>query len=267
MKITLSVVVVTYNRAELLAATLASAKNAVSSLPASVGVEFLVADDCSDEPHRSTIASLDGVRVVRTSVNSGLGANVNNALAAARGRFVLQLQDDWVWDDGSLTLGACMEFMEDNPDVGVLQLTGTFGDVGSEVRTFRGVDYRVFRNDRAPWIRDCRVRPYSDQPHLKRREFVEEVGAYREGCSMCECENEFKMRVANQGRWRVACPRDAAGWRHTGSLHSLNPGGRTSRAAAILSRLPGGSNHLVPALRRMVSAADHAAALLLARTR
>lgn len=267
MNVMLSVVVVTYNRAQLLAATLASARGAVSSLPAECGVEFIVADDCSDEPHRSIVASLDDVRVVSTSVNSGLGTNVNNALQVAQGRFVLQLQDDWEWDYESLSLGECLEFMEENPDVGVLQLTETSGDVGSEVRFFRGVEYRVFRNDHAPWIRDCRVRPYSDQPHLKRRAFIEEVGPYREGCGMCECENEFKMRVANQERWRVACTQGAAGWRHTGALHSMNPGDRASRVAMVLSRLPGGSRYLVPTLRRMASAFDHAAASVLARTR
>lgn len=267
MTVALSVVLVTYNRSELLVRALTSAQAAVACLPDDWKVEFFVADDCSDEPHETVIDSLPGVTVVRPAVNSGLGANVNHALSFAAGEYVLQVQDDWVKDCGAPALDTCIRFMMHNPDIGILQLTEVAGDAGFSDRWFEGVKFRVFENDLSPWRRHCGVRPYSDCPHLKRREFVGDLGPYRECCSMGETENDYKMRVANQKRWRVATPVGATAWRHHGSDVSLNPGGQQSSASRAVGSLPGGTRHLLPWLRAVRSDLDHAAAMLVRKLR
>ena len=267
MNVTLSVVVVTYNRSSLLEGALASVRAAASHLPTEWEVEYLIADDCSDEPHKTAIDHLQGVRVVRPLLNSGLGANVNHALESSVGQYVLQIQDDWVMEGGGPALETLIRFMMHEPDVGIVQLTDVAGDAGFSDRFFEGVKFRVFENDLAPWRRPCGVRPYSDCPHLKRREFISDIGSYREGCSMGETENDYKMRVANQSRWRVANPLGVTAWQHYGREVSLNPGGRQSRVSRVTGSLPGGTRYLLPWLRAVRSDLDHAAAMVARRLR
>ena len=83
----LSVVFVTYNRSNLLTISIDSLKGALES--SGLSYELIIADDCSSGEHKKRIYEIHNVQVVRTKDNSGLGANVNNGIAHAKGRLIL----------------------------------------------------------------------------------------------------------------------------------------------------------------------------------
>jgi GT2 family glycosyltransferase len=226
--------------------------------------ELIVADDCSSAGHSATIDSIPNARVVRTPRNSGLGANANNGLTSATGELILQIQDDWECNVDHSVLNSALAFIRANEDIGIVQLTPVGTDLPTERRSLDGQFFRVFQNDRLPWMRRCGVRPYSDQPHLKRAEFVRDVGPYLEGVPMTIGENEYKRRVAGQARWKVAMTEGAPCFDHAGADSSLNPGGRRHPIVNALHRLPGGETIIEPLLRRLAHGVDHFAATLMA---
>lgn len=258
----LSVVVVTYNRSQLLVETVACLRRGLDALQLSY--ELIIADDCSSPAHQAVIDAIAGATIARTPRNSGLGANTNNGLAHARAGTILQIQDDWRCVD-PLPIREALEFLAANPDIGIVQLTPVGSDLPAELRRGRAMAFRVFLNDRLPWMRRCGVRPYSDNPHLKRREFIRDLGPYLEGVPMTRCENEFKRRVAKQGRWRVAQVTATSAFVHEGAVLSLNPGGQRHPLVQLLHRLPGGSTQLEPGLRRAAQWLDHHAARVAVR--
>jgi glycosyltransferase involved in cell wall biosynthesis len=257
----LSIVIVTYDRSELLTEVVSALKAAVVRFGYSY--EIVVADDCSTGEHRRRIDNMGGVRIVRARQNQGWGANANSGCANARGEYLLQLQDDWRFICKPKRLADAFEFLRLNSDIGIVQLTRVGTDLPFERRTFAGEFFRVFRNDRCPWVRECSVRPYSDQPHLKRRKFVQDIKGYLEGVPMTQCENDYKRRVANQSRWKVAMMEGEPCFIHLGEGVSFNPGGRRHPLVRFLRCIPFGESILEPSLRSMVTWIDHALAKLL----
>jgi glycosyltransferase involved in cell wall biosynthesis len=251
----ISVVFVTYNRSDLLIRCIDSLRDLLRLTKCSY--ELIIADDCSNHEHSEALSSIAGARIIRTPRNSGIGANVNNGLAHAKGRLILQLQDDWIWNGSCECMMAAIGFMRDSDDVGITQFTKTGTDLPVQLRTYGEYCFSVFRNDRVPWIRHCGVRPYSDQPHLKRREFIDDVGPYVESVAMTICENEYKRRVANQTRWKVAMINDDVTFVHIGSGDSFNPGPHVHPAIRSLQRFPGVASVMVPVVKRFVRGVDH----------
>src|SRR5687768_11695344 len=170
--IDLSVLFVTYNRSDLLEISVAAIRERIAL--DDMRVEFVVADDGSSEHHQRRLRDLrfDACAIARA--NGGLGRNCNNGIAATRGRYILQIQDDCEFIGSSDLIRTAIDVMEGDPQIGTIQLTWQTPDVPHESRTTReGVNYVVFHNDGLPGLRACGERPYSDQPHLKRREFHE----------------------------------------------------------------------------------------------
>jgi glycosyltransferase involved in cell wall biosynthesis len=101
-----SILVCTYNRAHLLQEALASAR--AQTRPR----EIIVVDDGSDDGTAALLAPLhgvDGIRVIRQD-NTGKPGALRTALAAARGAYLLVLDDDDVLLPGALhALGASLD--------------------------------------------------------------------------------------------------------------------------------------------------------------
>jgi glycosyltransferase involved in cell wall biosynthesis len=217
----LSCLFITYNRSELLL----SSTNAIMPVLRSSGVpvDFVVSDDCSSEKHRAVIQSIAFDTYRFSSKNAGLGANCNSGIQACTGKYILQLQDDWLFQGTAENILTALEVLETNPNVGVVQLNTTHSDLPTRLMVApSGASYIEFSNDLLPWVRNCGVRPYSDQPHLKRRECSDDLGPYLEGVPMSVMENEFKKRVANQKRWKVASLSNAHSlFEHIGGEHSF----------------------------------------------
>lgn len=109
-----SVVLNTYNRAELLA------RSAESVLAQDYpSFEVIIVDDCSPDDTPQVVAGLvakhgDRVRSVRLSENSGLAAGRNAGVRAAKGPLIAFQDDDDLWLPGRLA--AQVEALQQHPD-------------------------------------------------------------------------------------------------------------------------------------------------------
>jgi glycosyltransferase involved in cell wall biosynthesis len=217
----LSVLFVTYNRSDLLETAYTSIQERMDF--GALRVEYIVTDDRSDPAHVRVLENLHFDKRVLWSVNSGLGANCNRGIAACHGEYILQIQDDCEFVGSRTLLATGLEIMETDPEIGILQLTNQTPAVPHEVRHLaNGTPYLVFVNDGEPYKRDCGARPYSDQPHLKRRQFIDDVGPYTEGVPMTSMESRYQQRVACQARWKVAHLPQGRSFSHLGAGRSFN---------------------------------------------
>lgn len=84
----ISVIIPTYNRAAMLADTIASARSAGGDC------EILIVDDASTDGTEQLCRQLEGIRYLRLDRNVGSSAARNAGIAAASGNFVAFLDDD-----------------------------------------------------------------------------------------------------------------------------------------------------------------------------
>jgi GT2 family glycosyltransferase len=109
----LSVIVVTYNRAELAMRTIRSARAAVGNIT----VEWHVVDSGSTEPVADMIDRAWPDVDVHRGTNAGFAAANNEALTRARGRYVLLLNPDVEIARG--TFEALVSALDERPEVGM----------------------------------------------------------------------------------------------------------------------------------------------------
>ena len=108
-----SVTIVSWNRAALLEQCLRS----VFATPRTIDYQVIVVDNASeDDSVRMVRTSFPDVRLIVNSANVGFGTAQNQAMAIARGRYVLMLNNDATVEPG--TLPALARLMEEHPDVG-----------------------------------------------------------------------------------------------------------------------------------------------------
>ncbi len=258
----LSCLFITYNRSDLLEIALTSLRGALTGTD--MRCEFVVSDDGSDPEHLSKIHRLEFDVLALGDVNRGLGNNCNKGIAACRMPFVLQVQDDWRFTGTISDLWGAIEILNEDAEIGIIQFVIANTDLPiGERRTSSGVKYRVFANDQLPWIRSG-VRPYSDWPHLKRRNFVDSIGQYIENVPMTVVETEFQKRIATQRRWRVAQIATAPIFEQLSGAVSHNPGSPPSKIARNIGSVPMGK-YIIRLIRKMRNVADHAAARLIYR--
>lgn len=115
MKATVSVVIATFNRAEMVREAVMAALRQTRAPD-----EIVVADDASTDRTVEGISSLGDprVRVVRRETNSGGVENWNSAMRAARGDYLA-----WCSDDDRFTphhLEASVGFLEAHPEIGMV---------------------------------------------------------------------------------------------------------------------------------------------------
>ncbi len=84
-KVTVSVIINTYNRPELFKRALLSVINQTYK-----DYEIIVVDDCSDKPYEHTIIDT----YIRHKTNKGLSASRNTGIKVAKGKYIVTLDDD-----------------------------------------------------------------------------------------------------------------------------------------------------------------------------
>jgi glycosyltransferase involved in cell wall biosynthesis len=237
MKPKLSALFVSFNRSDLLAMSLSALRDPLRELE--VQCEVVVTDDGSSDEHLRKIKSLPFDRYVLAARNSGIGINTNKGLAEVAGEYILQVQDDCQFCGSANDLRRALKILDFDPDVGIVQLVSSFeAEILESRRTEDGVEYVIFRNDGIGAIRPCGDRPYSDQPHIKRRQFVLDIGTYLEGVPMTTAELDYQRRVANQHRWYVAAIPGCTAFIHLGADRSFNPSVRRARMMKRLDGVP-----------------------------
>ncbi|MFZ4518093.1 MAG: glycosyltransferase [Microthrixaceae bacterium] len=115
----LSVVITTWNRADLVTRAISSALAATEGIGSSgAGVEVVVVDDGSTDATAEVLDALDDPRVVVVhQANTGLAAARNHGVAVARGEWVAFLDDD---DELLGSWGAAMGAAIEDPDCGLV---------------------------------------------------------------------------------------------------------------------------------------------------
>jgi N-acetylglucosaminyl-diphospho-decaprenol L-rhamnosyltransferase len=112
----LSIVIVSWNTRDLLAACLCSLAARGGMLD---GAEVIVVDNASTDDSRQYLRdSCSWVRLIENPANSGFAAATNQGLAAAAGRFLLLLNSDTEVRPGALT--AMASFLSEHARIGII---------------------------------------------------------------------------------------------------------------------------------------------------
>jgi len=109
-----SIVIPVFNKVEFTFHCLWSVHANSGALP----YEVIVVDDCSTDNTASVLAGISGIRVIRNDENSGFIQSCNNGAAAARGEYLLLLNNDTEPQQG--WLDALVNTFRDKPDAGMV---------------------------------------------------------------------------------------------------------------------------------------------------
>ena len=139
MAIDLSIVIVSYNVRELLAACLESVfslQYSVSSATNGLNTEVLVVDNASHDGSAAMVRErFPSVHVIENLENRGFAAANNQAFLQTTGRYVLMLNPDTTVRPGALE--TLVKFMDDHPRVGACGGKLFYGDGTLQHSAFR----------------------------------------------------------------------------------------------------------------------------------
>jgi len=109
-----SIVIPVYNKIEYTVACLRS----LAEHAGATAFEVIVVDDCSSDTTAERLAQIDGVRAIRNAQNLGFIGSCNAGAQAARGEFLLFLNNDTIVTAGWLE--ALLRCAEEEPDAGLI---------------------------------------------------------------------------------------------------------------------------------------------------
>jgi glycosyltransferase involved in cell wall biosynthesis len=195
-------------------------------------IELILCDDGSPAWMRQWMRRLPFDVFLFADRNEGLGRNTNKGLRAARGEFILQLQDDWRCHGPPNFIEAALEVFAERPDVGLVRLR-PMQSPGAYDRhlTSTGRTVRVYKQGAYQYTG---AYAYTDNPHIKRRSFHDRLGLYRENVPMTIMESDFCQRVDECSELRVAEIIGYDVFEHIGAAQSFNP---SNRRQALRDRL------------------------------
>lgn len=242
------ILIITYDRYEVLKKTLAALKQFVDY--PNDKLHILVSDDSTGGLYLANLRKLkdykdwglEGLVAISTDERSGWGKHVNRAMAYIAYnyptvRYVLQLEDDYVLTRPlDLKLGAAL--MEAKPDIGMLRYRGTAG--GHAIYHQFEADIAALYPDYSEGVANVKGRVnylqidsnsgylysmYSNGVHLKRLGndgFHAFYSAYPEGMKLGATEESYaiwvKLRMKDAGAPAIAILPDwvAMHWEHVG---------------------------------------------------
>jgi len=189
----LSIIITSYNRPEALKRCV----DAIRSIPFDFPYEVVVSDDASGVVALDKIRAIDGIdRLLTNEKNLGLGANLNKVIMAAKGRFILYCQEDFLLD---AALPKVLEHAMQLIDAGRLEMVRlkanykfpkltSLGDGIFAIPNFSWANFKVntFR--------------YSDNPFICKPAFFQEMDYFMEGVRGDYGETEFAIRVLRFGK-------------------------------------------------------------------
>lgn len=174
-----SIVIPVYNK---IAYTLACLKS-LATHAGTASFEVIVVDDCSSDDTPERLADVDGVRTIRNGENLGFVGSCNAGAAAARGEFVLFLNNDTVVTPGWLE--ALLRCFAEEPDAGLVGAKlvypdGRLQEAGGIVfRDGSGWNYGRFEDPADPRYNFRREADYcSGAAILLRRAVFESLGGF-----------------------------------------------------------------------------------------
>lgn len=215
---TLSICIVSYETRELLRGCLTSLREQ----PPVPSMEIIVVDNGSQDGTLEMLAQdFSEVQVIANTQNLGYTAPMNQALCAAKGRYLVQLNPDTIVRPGAFA--ALYEYLEAHPHTGIctLKVLNRDGTLQKQCRRgaarpwdvlayFTGLS-RLFPKNRffggylLPYLDDnqiARVDAVSGSCMFIRREVVEQIGYLDERFFAYQEDTDFCIR-AGQAGWAV----------------------------------------------------------------
>jgi glycosyltransferase involved in cell wall biosynthesis len=234
-----SVIFITYNRLVTLKPTLESFLQK-TEYPRDK-LELIVADDASPPKVQAEIRRMPFNFFCLKTKNVGLGANVNSGLAKASGDYILQIQDDWICLGPGNYLKRAIAALEASPDIGMLILRPHTNrlKLSHEKEFISENEFFLFENKLHEEIRQVGLSAYTDWPHLKKKEFILDIGTYLEGKPMWDAELDYSQRINSQATWRIADCENLNIFEHIGENYSYNWPWK-KRVHYLLEKVPGG---------------------------
>jgi len=213
MGMDLSCILVNWNTKDLILGALRSVVETVHGFV----YEIIVVDNGSRDGSPAAVAeAFPQVRLIRNDTNHGFARAVNQALAQARGRYIMLLNSDARLMEG--VVQALMAFMEKNPDVGIAggQLINADGSRQNSIAPFPSLatellNKRLLRTlfpHRYPgkernYPRPINVDSLVGACIIVRRQAIAEVGNLDEGYFFFMEETDWCFRMKKQG-WRIS---------------------------------------------------------------
>jgi len=197
----ISIIIVNYNTAELLAPCLNSVE------PRSdLGLEVIVVDNASQDDSAAMVSrDFPRVKLIANESNAGFARANNQALKVSNREYIYFLNPDTVVQPGAFE--AMIGFMESHTDVGLAgtRILNPNGSVQSSVeRRYPGErraqkDLRGLPGDIA-WVLGASM--------VARRAIVEELGGFDEGFFLYGEEQDLCLRIRKAG-WKIGFITDA----------------------------------------------------------
>jgi len=212
----LSIVIVSYNTREILRDCLRSVERGLGDLAAEI---FVVDNASTDGSAEMVQREHPQVVLLRNETNRGFAAANNQALERARGRYALLLNSDTVVLGDALS--ACVRYMDDHPEVGVMACKALNPDGSTQMTCFMeptlfNLLLKTTGLFRLPWPRFLGREHFAhwrrdserDVPvvtgcfMLVRREAMEQVGLMDDRFLHCGEETDWCRRFRKAG-WRI----------------------------------------------------------------
>lgn len=168
--------------------------------------------------------AVEGIRLSFRDGPAGLGENMNAALRMCKHDYILLVQDDRPLI-APLDLRPSIDYLRDHADVALIRYDWPHGknkQTGAIRTPMKPLDDYWQEIDRSgPWY-------YGDEPHLRRRDFMDEYGWYIENVIHGRSEVEMKSRLRRCGA-RIVAPHTACFGHRYGNvsavINDIRPGG------------------------------------------
>lgn len=191
---TLSIVIPTYNRLSRLSNTIVQIRTNVS-----VPFELVIVDGASTDGTREFLAGDGGLHVVLETRREGAVRAFNKGFRAAKGKYIMWLNDDAYPLPGSVE--AAMEMIQSHDDIGMVAFYHDWN------RT-RNVLDSVRHDGRTYSVYDVRGYPYANFG-LLRRGLLEEIGYADERFYFFGFDPDLSLKVQLEAELKVVGCRQA----------------------------------------------------------
>ncbi|WP_316788118.1 glycosyltransferase [Pedobacter frigoris] len=169
--------------------------------------EIIVSDDCSKPEHLQKLEQMKSefnFVLVTTPVNKGLGNNINKGQDRVTKPYTLYVQEDFVPKaEFPMRFADALELMDKHADMDIARFYG-YVPYPYTLPFERGFEIMNFKLWYPGYLK---FYSYSDHPHLKRSNFLEKFGRYKEGVNVDIAEYNMCLAFLKNGGRGFIYPR------------------------------------------------------------